>query len=140
MFQSWIVHPEPKALVHDMGRGIITAVEEVFPGVADFICHFRFLRDLGKDLIVDDYTALQKRSRKLKVRPLLRQRAKYLEYKINSASQNLDEIMEALESGVWKTKSLENIPLITTYTLLHLVFEYVKVFFVKIMRMKPLTI
>ena len=59
---------EPKALVHDMGRGIITAVEEVFPGVADFICHFHFLRDIGKDLLLDEYTALQKRLRKLKVR------------------------------------------------------------------------
>lgn len=63
---------EPKALVHDMGRGIITAVEEVFPGVVDFICHFHFLRDLGKDLLLDEYTALQKRLRKLKIRSLLR--------------------------------------------------------------------
>ena len=67
---------EPKALVHDMGRGIISAVEEVFPGVVDFICHFHFLRDIGKDLLLDDYTALQKQLRKLKVRTLLRLRAK----------------------------------------------------------------
>src|SRR4030042_4479643 len=29
----------PVALVHDMGLGILMAVEEVFPGVANFICH-----------------------------------------------------------------------------------------------------
>ena len=40
----------PIALVHDMGVGIVAAVEDVFPGVADFICHFHFLRDVGKDL------------------------------------------------------------------------------------------
>ena len=112
---------EPKALVHDMGRGIITAVEEVFPGVPDFICHF--LRDLGKDLLLDEYTALQKRLQKLKVRTLLRQRAKYLEQKINPVSQTIDEIMASLESGTWKATSLEHIPLITTYVLIHWVFE-----------------
>ena len=115
---------KPKALVHDMGRGIISAVEEVFPGVPDFICHFHFLRDLGKDLLLDEYTALQKRLRKLKIRPLLRQRARYLEQKISSTSQTLDEIMASLESGAWQTTSLEQIPLITTYTLIHWVFEY----------------
>jgi len=115
---------EPKALVHDMGRGIVKAVEEVFPGVADFICHFHFLRDLGKDLLLDEYTALRKRLRKLKARSRLRQRAKYLEKKINPASQTLDEIMASIESGAWQTSSLEHIPLITTYTLIHWVFEY----------------
>ncbi len=36
----------PLGLVHDMGRGILAAVATVFPGVADFICHFHFLRDI----------------------------------------------------------------------------------------------
>lgn len=115
---------EPKALVHDMGKGIITAVEEVFPGVADFICHFHFLRDIGKDLLLDEYTALQKRLRKLKVRPLLRQRAKFLEQKMKPASQTIEEIIASIELGVWQTTSLEHIPLITAYTLIHWVFEY----------------
>lgn len=115
---------EPQALVHDMGRGIVTAVAEVFPGVADFICHFHFLRDLGKDLLLDEYSALQKRLRKLNVRPLLRQKAKYLERKINPTSQTLDEIMASLESGTWQATSFEHIPLITTYALIHWVFDY----------------
>jgi len=115
---------EPKALVHDMGRGIISAAEEVFPGVPDFICHFHFLRDIGKDLLLDEYTAFQKRLRKLKVRPLLRQKAKYLEQKINPESQAIDDLMTSLESGVWQTTSFERIPLITTYTLINWVFEY----------------
>lgn len=115
---------EPLALVHDMGRGIITAVEDVFPGVADFICHFHFLRDLGKDLLLDEYTALQKRLRKLNVRSLLRQKAKYLEQKINPTSQVLDEIKASLESGALQATSLEHIPLIMTYALIHWVFDY----------------
>ena len=40
----------PLASVHDMGKGISNAVKEIFPDSPDFICHYHFLRDLGKDL------------------------------------------------------------------------------------------
>ena len=115
---------EPMALVHDMGKGIIAAVEHVFPRSLDFICHFHFLRDIGKDLMLDDYTAFQKRLRKLKVRPSLRQRSKYLESKINNVNQTVEEIMENFESGVCHDNALEHVPLITTYALINWVFEY----------------
>jgi hypothetical protein len=114
----------PIALVHDMGKGIISAVEEVFPGVADFICHFHFLCDIGKDLLLDDYTALLKRLRKLKARPLLRQRARYLEQKINPDDHSFDEIIASIDSGTWQTSSFEHFPLITVYVLLNWIFEY----------------
>lgn len=51
----------PLALVHDMSKGILSAIEQVFPGIPDFICHFHFLRDLGKDLCGADYDILRKR-------------------------------------------------------------------------------
>jgi len=114
----------PIALVHDMGKGIIAAVEEVFPDVADFICHFHFLRDIGKDLLLDDYTVLQKRLRKLKARPLLRQRVKYLEQKINPDNHSFDEILVSIESGTWETSSFEHFPLVAVYVLINWVFEY----------------
>ena len=53
----------PKACVHDMGTGICKAVSEVFPGVADFICHFHFLRDIGKDFLDPAYRELRNRLR-----------------------------------------------------------------------------
>jgi hypothetical protein len=115
---------EPRALVHDMGRGIGMAVQEVFPGVADFICHFHFLRDVGKDLLLDEYTALHKRFQKLKVRALLRQKARYLEQKIDPADPVLDEIVSSLESGTWQTTSCEPVPLIMAYALIQWVFAY----------------
>lgn len=115
---------EPRAIVHDMGQGILAAIEDVFPSVADFICHFHFLRDIGKDLLLDEYIDLQKRLRKFKIRSLLRQKAKYLEQKINPTSQTIDEIIASFYSGVWQTTSFEHIPLITTYALIHWVFDY----------------
>lgn len=53
----------PRACVHDMGYGICKAVHEVFPGVLDFICHFHFLRDIGKDFLDTAYAKLRNRLR-----------------------------------------------------------------------------
>lgn len=117
---------EPRALVHDMGKGIVNAVAEVFPGVPDFICHFHFLRDIGKDLLLDDYAAFQKRLRRLNVRPKLRRQAKYLEQKINPDHHDLDGIIESIQSGSWQSEHVEHIPMILTYTLIHWIFEYPK--------------
>ncbi len=49
----------PRACVHDMGSGICKAVKEVFPGVLDLICHFHFLRDVGKDFLDPAYGKLR---------------------------------------------------------------------------------
>ena len=53
----------PKACVHDMGQGICKAVKKVFPGVPDYICHFHFLRDIGKDILDPAYGKLRNRLR-----------------------------------------------------------------------------
>ena len=45
----------PLALVHDMGSAILKAAATVFPTVPSFVCHFHFLRDLGKDLFGFEY-------------------------------------------------------------------------------------
>jgi hypothetical protein len=44
-----------------MGRGILSAVKTVFPGIPDFICHFHFLRDIGKDLFETEYATIRNR-------------------------------------------------------------------------------
>lgn len=51
----------PVACVHDMGTGICKAVNETFPGTPDFICHFHFLRDVGKDFLGPAYSRLRNR-------------------------------------------------------------------------------
>lgn len=113
----------PVALVHDMGAGMLLAVEEVFPGLPDFICHFHFLRDIGKDLLLEDYKTIIKHLRKYNVRTLLRQKAKYLEKKIGKNSQAITDLKASVENGKLKTTALERIPTVTTYTLIHWAFE-----------------
>lgn len=55
---------DPIACVHDMGKGICKAVDEVFPDAYDYICHFHFLRDIGKDLLEPAYGQLRSCLRK----------------------------------------------------------------------------
>jgi hypothetical protein len=50
---------DPIACGHDIGTGICKAVATVFAGTRDFICHFHFLRDAGKDLLEPAYRQLR---------------------------------------------------------------------------------
>jgi hypothetical protein len=53
---------KPVALVHDMGKGILAAVEEVFPGIPDFICHFSrptWMKAYSKSLASSECPLLQ---------------------------------------------------------------------------------
>ena len=50
----------PLCSVHDMGRGIISALDLVFVAVIHIICHFHLLRDIGKDLLQELYRKVQK--------------------------------------------------------------------------------
>jgi hypothetical protein len=69
----------PLALVHDMGAGILSAVKEVFPGVADYVCHYHFLRDIGNDLMGVEYARIRSELRKCSIRPSLGKIVKALE-------------------------------------------------------------
>ena len=123
-FQRIRIHyGDPVALVHDMGIGILRAIEQVFPGIPDFICHFHFLRDVGKDLLLDDYQTIIQRLRKHKVRALLRQKARYLEKKIGQDTEGISDLKAVLEKAELQTFSLERIPTLATYTLIHWIFE-----------------
>jgi len=114
---------DPIALVHDMGIGILRAIEQVFPGIPDFICHFHFLRDLGKDLLLDDYQTIIQRLRKHKVRALLRQKARYLEKKIEQDLERIVDFEASLERSELNVSFLECVPALSTYMLIHWIFE-----------------
>ena len=90
----------PLGLVHDMGKGILAAVASVFPGVADFICHFHFLRDIGKDLMGKDYQDLRNGLKKHRVRALLRQKMKAAGEVSGNNVKELDLLIDGHGSGV----------------------------------------
>ena len=114
---------DPAALVHDMGKGIMSAIEEVFPGKPDFICHFHFLRDIGKDLFEEEYNQIRNRLKKHKIRSLLGRRQKTIKGKIGDESRAIQDFQANLKKGQIEASSLPEIPEVTTYTMIHWAFD-----------------
>lgn len=107
---------DPVACVHDMGGGICKAVDLVFPKARDFICHFHFLRDIGKDLLGPAYDQLRKVLRKhaatTTLSRLIRQAREHI------VSQSVDSSL--LASAIQEVRLLDNMaqmPLLLTYLL-----------------------
>lgn len=110
---------DPVALVHDMGQGILSAVKEVFKDIPDFICHFHFLRDIGKDLYGNEYAKIRTRLQKHKIRGLLRKKAKALEKLIGDDTQAAYRLLEGIDKGRVDTSFLNNMPAISSYAMIH---------------------
>ena len=110
----------PLALVHDMGAGILSAVKQVFPGVADYICHYHFLRDIGNDLMGIEYARIRSELRKYSIRPSLRKIVKTLKENIErqpELSNNLDCYLK--DEG----KSGDVLPCVLAYILSHWIMD-----------------
>jgi hypothetical protein len=62
----------PLAIVHDLRHSLITAAAEVFPERRQFVCHYHFAADVGKDILASHVDRLRQLFRRTKVRPKLR--------------------------------------------------------------------
>jgi len=113
----------PIALVHDMGKGIMKAVTKVFPDIPDFICHFHFLRDIGKDLLEEEYKKIRNCLKKYKIRTLLRQKAKVFENKINADDNMVQDLKISIIAGEIENLSLKKISTVSAYALIHWAFD-----------------
>ena len=114
---------DPVALVHDMGKGILLAVGEVFPGKPDFICHFHFLRDIGKDLLEDHYQRIRNRIKKLKIRTLLRQKAKALEKAMGANDKAVQALKTGIDKGEIAISCFHQMPDLAAFTMIHWAFD-----------------
>ena len=108
----------PLALVHDMGKGILAAVGKVFPGVPDFICHFHFLRDIGKDFLGGEYDIIRKRLRHHGISAKLRYRAKQLKADIDDNPQGIETLHESIENATLPPEAFGSAPPINAYALI----------------------
>lgn len=86
---------KPLAVVQDMGKGIMKAVSTVFPGILILICHFHFLRDIGKDLLGGNYDVIRKRLRYFGFLTKLRNFAKDLKFQFEEKPEAVDEFHQA---------------------------------------------
>ena len=114
---------DPIALVHDMGKGILSAVKTVFKGIPDFICHFHFLRDIGKDLFEEEYAIIRKRLRTHKIRALLRRKAKELGKIIGDDPEAVGHLSAGMENGCVDGPVMGKMPAMAAYAMTHWTFD-----------------
>ena len=108
----------PLALVHDMGRGILKAIAEVFPDVPDFICHFHFLRDIGKDFLGAEYDTIRKRLSYHGISAKLRYRTKRLKTAMDRNPQSIEALETGIDGAGLPTDAFELVPVVNTYALI----------------------
>jgi hypothetical protein len=109
----------PIAVVHDMGKGILSAVEAVFKGIPDFICHFHFLRDIGKDLYETEYAKIRTRLKKHKIRSVLRAKAKALASLIDDDTRVGYSLLECISKGKTEPMPVEKMSVVSSYVMIH---------------------
>lgn len=114
---------DPIALVHDMGKGILSAVKTVFKGIPDFICHFHFLRDIGKDLFEEEYAIIRNRLKTHKIRALLRRKAKDLGKIIGDDPRAVSHFWVGIENGCVDGTAMDKMPAMAAYAVVHWTFD-----------------
>lgn len=113
----------PLAAVHDMGQGIVAAIKEVFGGIPDFICHFHFLRDLGKDLMECDYDAIRQRLRQHGLSQRLLRQARWLKSALDQQPGWVESFCQSVQAHCLPSQQLENFPLLCAYSLVQWALE-----------------
>jgi len=88
----------PSAIVTDMGKAMLGAIAEIFPEVLVYICHFHFLRDIGKDLLEKPYAIIRNNLKKYSISKQLRYRLRqYSKTNLQELDAKLDEIIYTQE-------------------------------------------
>lgn len=107
---------EPIACVHDMGTGILKAVAVVFPKSRDYICHFHFLRDVGKDLIEPCYSKLRSCLRTHAATTKLNALARQVRRQLEPHSIDARQLARMIEGGE-PVSDMTLLPIVSTYSL-----------------------
>lgn len=113
----------PVAAVHDMGHGILAAVQRVFPGVPDFVCHFHFLRDAGKDLLEADYGTVRQRLRQHGLTEKLLYYARRFKAAIDEQPGLVESFCQDVQGHCLPSQKLEVFPLLCAYALIQWALE-----------------
>lgn len=108
----------PLAIVHDMGKGISNAVKEVFKNILDFVCHYHFLRDIGKDLFGKENDVIRNRLKYHGIQGLLRRMATQNKKVIDRHPDMIDCFVMSLETENIKETTLKHTPHVAAYTII----------------------
>ncbi len=116
---------DPVAVVSDMGKGILAAVGEVFEHVPLFICHYHFLKSVGKQLFGQEEDTIRKRLRAHAIKGSLKRRFRTLDNNIAAAPSGLVEaFLKSIETeDVMEANTLEGYGQMVLHTLVDWVLK-----------------
>ena len=112
---------DPVAVVSDMGKGILAAFRDVFKDVPGFICHYHFLKALGKELFAKEHDIMRKRLSNHGIQGIVKKRIRYIESKTAVAPPQIVETLLGLikdEEEVNAVHATEDISCMLIHTLL----------------------
>lgn len=89
----------PAAVGCDMSRGFLAALAAEFPDVPVHLCHFHFLRGLGKDLLGADYAVVRDRLRHHGPKAGLKRLVADMSDALRGDAARLGELAEAAARG-----------------------------------------
>jgi len=115
---------DPLAIKRDMGKGMKLAVSEVFTNKPDKICHYHFSRDIGKDILSEQYDLIRKFLIDNKIRTSLRRLADDLITEINSGGYDVNITLDAIINC--KLLELRNNKPVYVYAIVSWILHYYK--------------
>ncbi len=113
----------PLAVVSDMAKGILNAVAKVFPSVRHFICHFHFLRDIGKDLMSKENDVVRKRLRCQGIQSFLHRQARILKPLVEKDPVCVDVLRARLNDNASQSFCADTSLILIVYVLIHWALE-----------------
>jgi len=115
---------DPLAIKRDMGKGMKLAVSEVFPNKPDKICHYHFSRDIGKDILSEQYDSIRKFLIDNKIRTSLRRLADDLITEINFGGYDVNPTFDSIVNC--KLSELRNNKPVYVYAIVSWILHYYK--------------
>ena len=87
----------PLAIVSDMSKAILNAAGQVFKKILHFICHYHFLRDIGKDLFGKENDILRNRLKHHGIQGLLLKQAAHNKNGVDKYPDLINDFVAAME-------------------------------------------
>ncbi len=108
----------PLAVVSDMGKGFANAASQVFSNTPTFICHYHFLKAVGKTLLGNERAAIREKLRRHNVRVVLNRAKARLEQVIDRTPEAVSAMVKGVEAHrLPPTDVLGAVPAVVAYTL-----------------------
>jgi len=118
------MYGEPLAIKRDMGKGMALAVSKVFPNTPDRICHFHFVRDIGKDILSEQYDYIRNFLIKNKIKTSLKGLFYELIIEIKEGNYDINITLDSIANC--RLSELKNNKPVYVYAIITWILNYAK--------------